>query len=196
MKKLLSLAFALTCAVSLRADFLWWDVGTNADNGLNDFIESIGDNLTKAGGCTSDDVFVHLCATDGSTKKVLSDVDGVEWVWIPGQKDVKGDDSGIQASSSSINLSQLNLTEPSDITAWSFYVEVVCSKGNEPSATDKVMGESVAVSYGDLYSAGAVTTALSPMDGYMFSSYVVPEPTSALMLLLGMGALALRRRRV
>ena len=44
------------------------------------------------------------------------------------------------------------------------------------------------------YTAGPM--AERPASPYSFSGFVVPEPTSGLLLLLGMGALALKRKHV
>lgn len=56
-----------------------------------------------------------------------------------------------------------------------------------------------AVNYSSVLSAFAYTggaMAERPASPYSFSGFVVPEPTSGLLLLLGMGALALKRRRL
>lgn len=58
---------------------------------------------------------------------------------------------------------------------------------------------STAVNYSEFLSSYAYTsgaTAKRPASPYSFSGFVVPEPSSALMLLLGLGALALKRSRL
>jgi len=83
---------------------------------------------------------------------------------------------------------------PSDITALSFFIELYDSEG-------KWVGETSVRSYESLVNSGTISGFNANFQGVnaaMGSSggYQVPEPTSGLLMLVGLGALALRRRKV
>ena len=85
-----------------------------------------------------------------------------------------------------------------DVTGLSFFIELYDSAGNWAGTTD-------AKSYQQLLSSGAISvgdelnpsfTGVNSALGGSSSSYSpVPEPTSGLLMLVGLGALALRRKR-
>lgn len=75
---------------------------------------------------------------------------------------------------------------------YSFYVELLNSAER--------IAKSDAVSYTDLLSSQAISSSMqsmpTPYQFSNFSSLVVPEPTSGLLMLIGLAGLALKRKRV
>ena len=94
-------------------------------------------------------------------------------------------DDTVSASSASVPLS-----------AMSFFIELYDASGNW-------VGKTSAISYNDLKAAGAISDTFNPsftgvnaaLGGAGTTYTDVPEPTSGLLMLVGLGALALRRRR-
>lgn len=71
----------------------------------------------------------------------------------------------------------------------SFYIELFNAE-NESVAVSKGM------SYSDLAAMGAITTTLVTIPtAWTGGSYAAPEPTSGLLMLLGVAALGLKRRK-
>ena len=87
---------------------------------------------------------------------------------------------------------------PSSITDLSFFIELYDSTGNW-------VGETSAKTYDQLVTSGAISSGFNAnfqgVNAAMGSAgsnaaYQIPEPTSGLLMLVGLGALALRRRKV
>lgn len=87
---------------------------------------------------------------------------------------------------------------------YSFFVEIMNhgKPNTDPSGEDRwfVAGQSAISNYQDLFAAGYVYAKLDdykPMLSEVWApTVVIPEPSGALMILLGLAALNLRRRRV
>ena len=81
------------------------------------------------------------------------------------------------------------------LSSLSFFIELYDSSGVKLGNTDAVAYNQLgnAVSSGFNANFTGVNSALGTAQG---SSYAVPEPTSGLLMLVGFGALALRRRKV
>ena len=81
-----------------------------------------------------------------------------------------------------------------DLSALSFFVELYDSAGNWVGETSPVQAYSTLVSNGTISGFDA---SFKGVNAALGSSGVqtVPEPTSGLLMLVGLGALALRRRR-
>ena len=83
-----------------------------------------------------------------------------------------------------------------DASSLSFYIELYDADGGW-------VGKTTAVSYNDLKNAGAIGDSFNPsftgvnaaLGGAGTTYTDVPEPTSGLLMLVGLGALALRRKR-
>lgn len=78
-----------------------------------------------------------------------------------------------------------------DLQNASFFIEIFNNDG--------IAFESETMSYTDLVAAGAIGTMspFSPVSTYGFSTFrTVPEPTSGLLLLIGVAGLALRRQKM
>ena len=89
-----------------------------------------------------------------------------------------------------------------DKSAYSFYVELYNS-AEMAAHPDNHLGawRSEAVTYSQLATAGAIyaggtSYGASPYEFSNFSAQVIPEPSSGLMMLLGMIALGLKRKKV
>lgn len=76
-------------------------------------------------------------------------------------------------------------------SGYSFYVELI-------NSTERV-ATSAAVSYNDLLLGGAIASSTqstpTPYQFLDFSSQAVPEPTSGLLMLIGLAGLTLKRKR-
>lgn len=76
-------------------------------------------------------------------------------------------------------------------SGYSFYIELL-------NSTERIATSS-AVSYDDLLQQGAIASSMqSTPSVYQFSNFstqVVPEPTSGLLMLIGLAGLALKRKR-
>jgi len=83
-----------------------------------------------------------------------------------------------------------------DLSSLSFFLELYDASGNWVGETSPVQAYNTLVSNGTISGFDAnfkgVNAALGSTGGYQ----AVPEPTSGLLMLVGLGALALRRRKV
>ena len=91
-------------------------------------------------------------------------------------------------------LSTTGGSGPSSLSALSFFLELYDSSGNW-------VGETSVASYDSLVDSGTISGFNANFKGVNAAmgsngGYQVPEPTSGLLMLVGLGALALRRRKV
>ena len=189
--------FALTAAalvgLSASADVLYWQVNTEeaAANSKNTPVQAylmakaennpsspfyVSENLDASGNNIGEGVAVSSFS-DGSTM-------------VGGVMDL----SKILSWANDTSASAAGI---SSLSALSFFVELYDGAGNWVGTTD-------AKSYDSLVASGAISSGLNPnftgvnsaLGGAGSTYSNVPEPTSGLLMLVGLGARALRRRKV
>ena len=174
MKKALILAGAIVAFSFAQASELWWTVAN-----------PVGVSETPGGGTAS---------TEWTTAKLYASANGYN---------TGGDLLDTVTASDMASYSEI-ITDLGayGTAAYSFYVELF-------DAYDVSLGKSYvaakqgAATYASLVSAGAIDVGsiMNPnASAYSFDSFttqqVIPEPSSGLMMLLGMVALGLKRKRV
>ena len=180
--KILALAAVASMGFAASADVLYWQVN-NSDSYVT---EKAYDQafLRATGGEGGDWVVTQNYASDGETSLGMA----VAKSTFDNGGYALGDLSSIMSTSTGAAFN-------GDISALSFYLELYDSAGNW-------LGQSNPIPYGSLGNAvstginaefSGVNNALGSATG---ASYGVPEPTSGLLMLVGFGALALRRRKV
>ena len=171
MKKCLIAAASAFAAFALNADVMNWQVN---DSTLGDYTQAVlyyTDSNTTSGG--------HQLATTEL-------------------------DEGVGDAYTGENAISMNQFAGSENSTW-FYIEVGNYGSDNQFRAEKVMG---AYSYSDLLSAGLISSgAMNPPSGSTFgqsgvtinsqpASYgAVPEPSSAMLILLGLAVAGLKRRR-
>ena len=102
--------------------------------------------------------------------------------------------SSTQTAGSRVNSERVGTADLSSYSGQSFYMELAYWDGT----SDKVVGNSATYTFAQLeqyMTSFAPGTSGIPTQG-VFSPYIaVPEPTSGLLMLLGVAGLALRRKR-
>lgn len=175
MKKLLVLAVAIVTASISQASELWWTVAN-----------PVNVSATPGGSTAS---------SEWATAKLFASASG----YNTGGIELDTVTSSDMAAYSEI-ITDLGAYGTS---AYSFYVELFNSS-SESLGKSYMAANQGATPYNDLVSAGAIDTGniMNPTaSAYTgFSSFttaeVIPEPTSGVLVLLGMMALGLKRKRV
>ena len=192
--KIFALTVAALVGLSASADVLYWQVNTDeaAANSKGTPVQAylmakadrnssspfyVSENLDASGNNIGAGVAVSSFS-DGSTM-----VGGV----MDLSKILSWADDNTTASAAGI----------SSLSALSFFIELYDGAGNWVGTTD-------AKSYDSLVASGAISSGLNPnftgvnsaLGGAGSTYSNVPEPTSGLLMLVGLGALALRRRKV
>ena len=192
--KIFALTVAALVGLSASADVLYWQVNDAAQSGTDlkgtpaqAYLMAtpttgsnpsapfyVSSNLDEGGNDLGDAVGMGTFANGGTAAGVLDLAKILSW-----------SDGTTSASSAGI----------SGFSDLSFFVELYDASGNW-------VGQTTPQTYDSLVSSGAISSGLNPNFSGVNSavgggsgSYSVPEPTSGLLMLVGLGALALRRKR-
>lgn len=169
--------FGLLTLVSLtvRAEVIYW-MGDASENQI-DFVFA---HVAVVKGDNFENIITYLDFADGSGEAMMGNVDG-----------------SYMTGASWADVSNYTSNE------YGFFVEIMnYGKPNtDPFGDDRwfVAGVSGVSGYQDLVSAGHVYTdslSMPNISAAWAPTVVIPEPSSALLILLGFAALNLRRRRV
>lgn len=174
MHKLIALVMVLMAVCFARADitdqYLYWMIDQSSSSETIEFF------------------YAQLYADNGTARVALEITDGTTaspYV-LPSDFDKPPEGVGTYTDPT---YSQLVGYLGSDYSSYSFYVELF-------DGSDNLLGASQSVAYNDLKSY--IYSNLS-LDGHIPYAFVptvpVPEPTSGLLVSLGLALLALRRRR-
>ncbi len=192
--KLVALAAAGLVGLAASADVLYWQVNTadasaNSKEGVTPAQAYLMAKPTT--GTDANSPYYVSSNKDGSGNELgeaigLSTFDGSTTV------------AGVLDAAKILSWADGNTAYSGQISDLSFFIELYDTAGNWAGTTD-------AKSYSQLLSSGAISvgdefnpsfTGVNSALGGSGSSYSpVPEPTSGLLMLVGLGALALRRRR-
>lgn len=171
MKKLLTFAFAVAAATMAQASYLYWQ--TSAETTFNGH-EILGYNLYVDTGSGFNKITTGILDADGDT------------VSLPANGLVGGYQYIVDVSTYSNDNS--------------FYVEMI---GYDTAVYSGdgigVIGVGETTTYANLVSKGSILTAgtaLSIPTAWTGGTASAPEPTSAVLMLIGLAGLALKRRNV
>ena len=180
--KVMALMVAGLMGLAASADVLYWQVNDSAASaaGISDYSQA------------------YLKATDGANEYYVSQnyaSDGTTPLGAGVAKSNFSDGYAIGDLASILSAADGTTPYGGQVSDLSFYLEMYDAAGDW-------QGKTAAVSYGDL--GNAVSSGFNPefsgvnnaMGGSSSAGYSnVPEPTSGLLMLVGFGALALRRRK-
>ena len=169
MNKYIALVAAMLLGGASQAAYLYWQVDANDATGI-----TFG--------------YARVVAESGGSSQILSITDGV------GETKV-GYELVAQGVGAAINLDQL-----SDASAYSFYIELI--NYNDSTKSYDVVGTSKAspATYTSLVQSnfidvGNMGLPVTPTTVWHGGTYSVPEPTSAMLVMLGVGLLVLKRKK-
>jgi len=184
MKKILTMFAIAGVAASLHADLLYWQV-TSSD------VEDISG--------ASDYAYAKIYqTTDGGANKTEL---GTTYVFADGSESIAKGTYGYDKLDVAEGVySALGYVYPSSPAA-QFAIELFDSSGNVLANSGWSTGDMSAyiskTEFGSNWSAMTATSGFGTSgSGASWTSGAVPEPTSGLMLLVGMAMLGLRRRKV
>jgi len=177
MKRFLFLAI-LAAAFASRAEYLFWQV---SDTTL------------------SSDVYLKekVNLSDGYTYKSImhygtGDMDAGTWSEAGTLGDAKG---GVVGGDGTIDTAyNVNLSDLSGASGYSYYIEIVKYDG---AGAQYGVAKSETQTYTQLANANYVGDILSPaaLVPWTGGAYSAPEPSSAMLVLVGMALVALKRKR-
>lgn len=169
MKKLIALV-ALATAFGVRADsYLYWMVGNSVSMKSGETTESFSGYSYAAVGVMDSSGknagYLNLFGADG-----------------------KSLDAQVGSKGSSFYANLANYT-----TGYSFYIELFNDSGAFAGRSEQMLSYSEALAYATSFGTG--TPSYQPWTPSSFTTAAVPEPSSALLMLLGCAGLALKRKK-
>lgn len=169
MKKLIAFALVIATASMAQASYLYWQTGTDATFNGHDIYG------------------YNMIVTDGTTKTVLTSTytDGDTVAML---------EKGGYASGSEYRI---DLGDNYTDSKYSFYVEVLGYDSALTGGFGAIAESTEHLSYSQMYSAGYIVPPglVTVPTAWTGGGMVAPEPTSAMLMLLGMAGLALKRRK-
>lgn len=176
MKKLLMFAAAVACATIASASNLRWGVysGTSLD-----YITEGQEDLKNGA--------IYLCYVTDSTKDVAKIFEAAtelstSTITAAGLKVFRSDSL---VNGAFYSASEDVKSTDGKTTAQNFYVVAIGSDGNSAA---------VSIPFSKTLNAAGTPVLINPAES-AFTYYTVPEPCTVALLMLGMGALALRRKQ-
>ena len=188
----LSATFAAYTALADGDDglkVLWWQVGDWLDD--SETGESLADVSVKliSGGTTT-------AADLGVTHARIREVSSGSYLKI---MDIDEDGNPIDFTLNAIDVPMRWVADISDFASGSPEYVFVIELGNYEGSSWSMLAVSETATYADLAANGNIITRSDYNPAYatpwMPMSYVVPEPTSGMLVFVGAALLALRRRR-
>lgn len=177
MKKILVMALAVASAAVAQASYLYWQTGTADEfNGhqINGYQMVVTDGTTTS--------YLTPTWTDGTAVTAEGSVSGNNFYGSDGE--YKIDVSAFSGDNGN---------------KYSFYVELIgYDTAVYGSNVNGVIGVSETQTYAQLMDKGSIVNAGLTKIPVMWTGGTVaaPEPTSAMMILLGLAGLALKRKKV
>jgi len=186
MKKLLFIAAAVLGLATAQAEdrYFWWMVADGAENGWDTgwtYARIKAVDSTK----TYSDTYLTLVSADAAGT-VIGEA-GLEGAWAANTYATANNGSGSSVAGYGALISSL-----AQGGTWSYFLEVYNSDFGWNGMDENGIAMSAAAAY--IFGSGTTT----PGDKYDFGAAIysnVPEPNSAMLLLLGLSALALRRKQ-
>lgn len=195
MKKLLFATVLLLSAAALRADLvLCWELPSDSTEALGWYAQrtTIGAAVDKDGnslGSVSYGKLGYFTSEQGDQNAFLNDSA------FRGNTQYASDYTWGSGASAAITTLAKNDTlgeAYSVITAGNYYYIALFNESDQLVAYSQTFETSTVESY--TFNSGAWKIDVSSFSG--FGMYAVPEPTSGLLMLLGMAGLALRRKKI
>lgn len=184
MKKLFILFAATAAGLMLKADVMYWQLGTPGSNEFN----GREWNTVRVGRVTT-----------GPATPIMSGYDYLKLTPTTNPNESSGSD--YVGGTSAANGYFAVLPSGDDASTYSYFIEL----GNYNGSTYTALAQSEAIEYSSLSQSVITTAQLDDILGHMSSAMVqawvgvnyqaVPEPTGGLMVLVGLSVLALRRRK-
>jgi len=174
MRKLVFLALVVIAASSVNASYLYWAVGDDGKGG-NDDLSKVVSYAGKLEYTWDTAKFYEVNA--GGDKTLLDSMVNLD---------------GEVANPGIAGPSTVNLGDVSTKTGYSYYIELVSSAHN-----NELVGytQGTYASIGTQYLTDALPETLPAAVIWHGGTYSAPEPTSAMLILLGVAGLALRRKQ-
>lgn len=164
MKKFVAAACVMFAAMASQAEYLYWQVQYSDAN----YFTYTVDGTTKVNAARVWQVGGDQTKTVG---EALLELDA------PPAMDTRG---------------KIDLEDAAITGNYSYYIELIHYEAGKDAIS---LAVSETRTYTDLLSAGYIETQLTKLPmAWSGGTYVAPEPTSAMMILLGLAGLALRRK--